>query len=219
MEKQKHQSIVGYGRDRQEKDYYPTPSKTTEAIMIREKFEGEVWECACGDGRMSEVLKKYNKVFSTDIYNQGYGEKEVDFLKTLATFNTDNIITNPPFRYAVEFVKHAKKRAKKKIALLLKLVFLEGIGRYKMFQDKDFPLKKVYVFCRRQPIYKDGIVLKNSGLIAFAWFVWDKDYSGKPTIEWINDEVCKDKSQNTLKEAIASPPTAKAVGIRSDTVL
>src|SRR3990167_7721432 len=197
-----HNSIVGFGMDRQERDYYPTPPQTTEALFKGEIFDGEVWECACGDGRMSEVIKKYNPVFSTDIEPQNYGDGQIDFLNPSLEISKDNIITNPPFKFAERFVEIGKKRAKKKIALLLKLVFLEGIGRHKMFQDTEFPLSKVYVFCRRQPIYKDGIVLKNSGLIAFAWFVWDRSYIGKPTIEWINDEVNgippKDKSLGIL---------------------
>jgi hypothetical protein len=55
-----------------------------------------------------------------------------------------------------------------------------------MFQDKDFPLKTVYQFSKRVTLYKNGEKMKNSGMIAYAWYVWDKNYVGKPTIEWIN---------------------------------
>ena len=188
---QEHLSIVGANTkgDREENDFYPTPESTTRALLERERFEGEVFECACGDGSMSEVIKRYNpEVYSSDLINRGYGIQR-DFLKVWEEFN--NIITNPPYKLAKEFVIHAKKLAKKKIALLLKLVFLEGSGRYELFQDKCFPLKKDYVFCSRQPIYKNGIILNNSGLIAYAWFVWDKEYSGQPTIEWIKESKQK----------------------------
>ena len=183
MEKQ-HLSIVGYGTDRQEKDYYPTPQKTTEALLKREKFEGNIWECASGDGRMAKVIESYGyNVMSSDIRtdDEVYGNKGKDFLKEIDY--VDNIITNPPYRYAQEFVEHALKCSQKKVALLLKLVFLEGIGRYNLFMQGH--LEKVYVFCKRQKIYKNGDVGKNSGLIAYAWFVWNKDYYGKPTIDWI----------------------------------
>jgi len=66
---------------------------------------------------------------------------------------------------------------------LLKLVFLESIGRKSLF-DKNM-LQTVYVFRRRLKIYKDGVMGKNSGLIAYAWYVWDKKYNGSPKIEWI----------------------------------
>ncbi len=184
--KNKHLSIVGFGKDREEKDFYPTPPETTEALFEREKFEGNVLEPACGNGSMSEIIKKYNSVHSQDLFYRGYGiSLTMDFTKCEWKKCFDNVITNPPYRFAKEFVLVAKKVATKKIAMLLKLVFLEGIGRYEMFRDKEFPLKTVYVFCRRQKIYKAGIIGKNSGLIAYAWFVWDKGYKGKPVIEWI----------------------------------
>jgi len=185
---QKHLSIVGYGKNRAEADFYPTPESTTQALMEREKFDGNIWECACGDGSMSNVLRKYCPiVFASDIRKDESidGSKGIDFLKEEKKF--DNIITNPPYRHAKEFVLKAKKQASRKVAMLLKLVFLEGIGRYEMFKDTEFPLKKVYVFCKRQKIYANGKIGKNSGLIAYAWFVWDKNHKGEPTIEWIKE--------------------------------
>ena len=143
----KHLSIVGYGKNRAEADFYPTPESTTKALMEREKFEGDIYECACGDGSMSEVLKTYNpEVFSADIIGRGYGYKQ-DFLKAIVKHN--NIITNPPYRYAKEFVLKAKELATKKVAMLLKLVFLEGIGRYEMFQDKEFPFHPMFLAHQR----------------------------------------------------------------------
>jgi len=184
----KYLSIVGFGKNRAGADFYPTPESTTKALMEREIFVGNIWECACGDGQMSKVLKLYCPiVYSSDIREDDTidGMKGEDFLKSKKMF--DNIITNPPYKYAKDFIIHAKKLSNKKIAMLLKLVFLEGIGRYEMFQDKEFPLKKVYIFCKRQKIYANGIIGKNSSMIAYAWFVWDKDYSGSATIEWIKE--------------------------------
>ena len=191
--KNKSLSIVGFGTDRDDKDFYPTPPEATEALFEREEFYGNVWECASGDGAMSKVIEKYNNCYSSDIQTTDwiYGDTGVDFLSKTYNYENmmahthNNIITNPPYRYAREFVEQAKKYANKKIAMLLKLVFLESKGRYEMFQDTNFPLKTVHVFCSRVKIYKRGIVGKNSGLIAYAWFVWDKGYQGKPQIEWI----------------------------------
>jgi len=180
----KAQSIVGYSQDRAESDYYPTPPSTTLALMRRELFVGTVWECACGDGRMAKVIKEYNPVYATDIRTDlGYGEGGLDFL----TMNksVSNIITNPPYKLGQQFLERALVLAEKKVALLLKLVFLESETRRSLL--KNSPLKTVYVFSKRQKIYKNGDEGKNSGLIAYAWFVWDKSYSGKPYIDWIND--------------------------------
>lgn len=180
-------SIVGSSRnngERQENDFYPTPPYVVEELLKRENFSGNVWECACGDGSISKVLEKNGlTVISSDLIDRGYGEPEVDFLKRY--FLADNIITNPPYNIALDFVLKAKFSAKKKIAMFLKTVFLESEKRYEMFQDQEFPLKTVYQFSKRVSLYKGGIKMKNSGMISYAWYVWDKEYSGKPTIEWI----------------------------------
>lgn len=48
------------------------------------------------------LLKIRNEVISTDLYDYGYGKPEIDFLKTDLT--ADNIVTNPPFNHAEEFL-------------------------------------------------------------------------------------------------------------------
>jgi hypothetical protein len=65
------------------------------------------------------------------------------------------------------------------------------LGQYQKYlklgelTETEFPLKTVYQFSKRVSLYKGGVKMKNSGMIAYAWYVWDKDYVGKPTIEWI----------------------------------
>ena len=179
-------SIVGSSRnngDREVDDFYPTPAYAVEELLKRETFDGNIWECACGDGAISEVFKnKGFEVHSTDLINRGYGT-EMDFLQS--DFVADNIITNPPYKLALDFVLHAKNLSNKKIAMFLKTVWLESESRYNMFQDAEYPLKTVYQFSKRVSLYKGGVKMKNSGMIAYAWYVWDKEYKGKPTIEWI----------------------------------
>jgi hypothetical protein len=179
-------SIVGSSRsngDREKDDFYPTPAYAVEELLKRESFAGNIWECACGEGDISKVLINNGyDVRSSDIINRGYGVVE-DFINS--DYTADNIITNPPFKDALQFILLAKKRSSKKIAMFLKTVFLESEQRKAMFQDTTYQLKTVYQFSKRVTLYKDGVKMKNSGMIAYAWFVWDKDYVGKPTIEWI----------------------------------
>ena len=62
-------------------DFFPTPRRATFALIENEKFNGEIWECACGDGTMSRVLKEAGQpVRSTDLYDRGFDEAGVDFL-------------------------------------------------------------------------------------------------------------------------------------------
>src|SRR5579872_4425522 len=77
-------------------DFFPTPAWATHALVENEKFSGDIWECACGDGAMSEVLKLTgNRVESSDLFDRGYGETGHDFLAS--DRRAENIITNPPF--------------------------------------------------------------------------------------------------------------------------
>lgn len=180
-------SIVGSSRNngkREKDDFYPTPRYAVEELLKREKFKGNIWECACGEGDISEVLKSNGySVYSSDLIDRGYGDGNVDFLKENQLFS--NIITNPPYKNALEFVLASKKQSTNKIAMFLKTVFLESEKRKAMFEDKEFPLKTVYQFSKRVTLYKNGEKMKNSGMIAYAWYVWEKGYCGKPTIEWI----------------------------------
>jgi hypothetical protein len=121
---------------------------------------------------------------ASDLYDRGYGHAGVDFLK--AYEKVDNIITNPPYKHALEFVEHALKLADKKVAMFLKLTFLEGKVRYSFFQEN--PPRRVYVFSYRANCYRNGEVENfkhKSSTVAYAWFVWEKGYKGKPEIEWI----------------------------------
>ena len=179
-------SIVGSSRnngEREKDDFYPTPKYAVDELLKREVFNGNIWECACGEGDISEVfLKNGYDVRSSDLIDRNYGIVENFFD---SDFVADNIVTNPPYKYALEFVLEAKKKSNHKIAMFLKTVFLESERRKAMFEDKEYPLKTVYQFSKRVTLYKNGVKMKNSGMIAYAWYVWEKGYCGKPSIEWI----------------------------------
>ena len=122
--------------EREQNDYYATEPKALELLLDLETFDTFVWECACGEGHLSEVLKKRGYlVRSSDLVDRGYGESGVDFLKVNKPFNGD-IITNPPYKYAKEFVEHALEIIPngRRVAMFLKLQFLEGKARRKLFE-------------------------------------------------------------------------------------
>ena len=139
-------------------------------------------------GHLAEVLVNNNhRVIATDIVNRNYpGTEVVDFLAAKAkTFNGD-IITNPPYKYAQEFIEKALDciPTGNKVAMLLKLTFLEG-KRRKSFYEKNPPIR-VYVLSERKNCYKNGdFSVKGSGAVAYAWFVWQKGYKGDPSIKWL----------------------------------
>jgi len=183
--------LVGDSKERVRADFYPTPGWAVEALLQRENFVGSCWEPACGKGDISKVLMNSGyDVYSTDLLDYGFGIPDVDFLNENSMFSethkkVDNIITNPPFNIAIEFINTSKRFADDKIAMFLKTTFLEGVERQIMWKDKQFPFKKMYQFSRRVSFGKEDKTHKNGGMMAFAWFVWDKSHTGSPTIDWI----------------------------------
>jgi hypothetical protein len=165
-------------------DYYATEPKAVELLLEQEKFSPQVWECACGEGHISEVLKAngYN-VLSSDLVDRGYGEVR-DFLSTTHNIGYD-IITNPPYKYAKEFIEHALEISPDgtKIAMFLKLTFLEGQGRRDLF--KNTPPQTVYVSSARLECGKNGN-FDGASAVAYAWYVWVKGVYLPTRIKWIN---------------------------------
>jgi len=163
-------------------DFFPTPAWATYALVDNEKFQGDIWECACGNGAMSEVLESAGgKVISSDLYDRGYGEGDHDFLDSWR--KSQNIITNPPYNAAEGFVRSGLDRASNKFALLLRLAFLEGANRQRTIFT-DAPPSRVWVFSERITFYPAGAVQKGTGTTAYAWFVWDKDAPSGTELKW-----------------------------------
>jgi hypothetical protein len=163
-------------------DFFPTPKWATFALIDNEQFKGDIWECACGDGAMSQVLEQTARpIFSSYLYDRGFGEGGYDFLT--APREADNIITNPPFNSAEGFVASGVQRSRKKFALLLRLAFLEGANRANTIFAKS-PPARVWVFSERITFYPSGVAPKGSGTTAYAWFVWDKDAPNQTELRW-----------------------------------
>lgn len=163
-------------------DFYPTPSWATYALIDNETFNGEIWESACGNGMMSEVLENASpSVSSSDLYDRGYGEVGIDFLS--ADRKAANIVTNPPYNSAEGFVRSGLERADRKFALLLRLAFLEGARRQRSIFSIA-PPSRVWVFSERITFYPLNAERNGTGTTAYAWFVWDKDAAGHTELRW-----------------------------------
>lgn len=127
--------------EREDNDFYATEPKALILLLERETFDDLIWEPACGKGHLSEVLKQSGYIVkSTDLVDRGYGKSGVDFLKCTTPFNGD-IITNPPYKYAQKFVEHALELIPNghKVAMFLKLTFLESKNRRSLFESNPPP--------------------------------------------------------------------------------
>ena len=177
--------------EREENDFYATdPVAIDKLYQTGELTCKNIWECACGEGHLAKKLVEYGyNVKATDLIDRGYGEGGVDFLACKDKFDGD-ILTNSPYKYATEFVLKALDLVPEgnKVFMFLKLTFLEGKKRYDELFSK-YPPKKVYIFSQRILCAKNGDLDKtkaNGGsAVAYAWYVWEKGYTGDTIIKWI----------------------------------
>ena len=205
----KHSVFVTLGasnhtdHERAEHDYYATDPIAADLLCDVEVFHGAIWENACGAGHLSKQLEKHGyTVISTDLINRGYGESGVDFFQCTHTL-APNIVTNPPYSCSVEWAEHALELLPKggKLALFLPIQFLESDRRRELFSK--YPIKTVYSCVRRvlcamngqfyqvdeqgnYKLNKDGSPKKMSSAKHYAWFVWEKGYSGVTELKFIN---------------------------------
>lgn len=162
---------------RHEQDFYQTTRDCVEALMAAEQITGPVWEPACGDGRISEVLEHLYglPVVSTDLVDRGYGEGGRDFL-TEPELLAPVIVTNPPYVGDMPelFAQQALMLGAKRVCLLMRLPWLAGEARGAgMF--KDHPPDRVWVLSFRPTLWHgdDPMARDSGGAISYAWYVWE----------------------------------------------
>lgn len=175
---------------RAEHDFYPTPPNAVHDLLLVEKFKGVIWEPACGDGAISEVLRlRGHEVISSDLIDYGYPEAitPLDFLaeSSLVDMPVDHVITNPPYKHAQEFVERSLERSTGKVCMLVRLMFLESQRRKAMFQNT--PIARFHIFTKRLDIWRNGEKPggKNGKMVPYMWAVWEKGHRGPPTINWL----------------------------------
>lgn len=178
--------------ERQHEDYYATDPKAAELLLDVEEFLHDIWEPAAGENHLADVFRRRgHNVRTSDIVPRTPTTEVLDFLSldNQGSWHGD-IITNPPYKWATEFVYRALQlvREGNKVAMFLKLQFLEGKERKELF--RQYPPKVVYVSSSRLMCAKNGEFerMKQGGgsAVAYAWFVWQKGYKGKTEIRWIN---------------------------------
>lgn len=169
---------------RRELDFYPTPPDATHALMRFLTLQGIVgkdalvWEPACGNGAMSNVISEYvDEVYSTDLRQTGFGIGGKDFL--LSQFDCEAVITNPPFALSEQFIRHALTQAPI-VAMLLKSQYWHAQKRVDLFNTFSpafvLPLTWRPDFLFDQRI--DGT--KGAPTMEVHWTVWvDGNYDTK----------------------------------------
>jgi len=182
-------------RERVEYDFYATNPVALDMLFAIESFgAGDYLEPSAGQGHISnrivELVPDAN-VSNLDIVDRGLPNVIVaDFLDYSTNNKYDYIITNPPYSLGKEFVEKGMSllAPKGKMALFLKIQFLEGEKRKNLF--KKYPPKYIYVFTKRMATFNNGNELDETGrkwatTMCHAWFVWEKDFDGEPIVRWL----------------------------------
>lgn len=178
---------------REENDFYAThPQAVCDFLdkLNQDKIlldGGDIWECACGQGHMSEVFKKYGfDVYSTDIIDRGYADDIQDFLSESNIDYEGHIFTNPPFKLAEEFAYKGNEviRYGNYFGLFVKIQFLESKSRKKLFEQ--YPPKYIYIYSERQQCSMNGD-FKNlkAKTQCYCWVLWQKGFNGETITRWI----------------------------------
>lgn len=199
--------------ERETHDFYATDPVAAKFLLELEPQINNVWECFVGTGNLAEPFRKAGKLKAvSDLIDRGYYPEGImtsygkDFLQMSKVWKGD-IVSNPPYAEAKVWVQHCLDLIQEGhyLALFMKITFLEGKERRKLFEDS--PPIRVWVSSSRIPCAKNNefvtpkkdksgniiynkngepIIEKVSSAACYCWFIWQKGYKGPTEIKWFN---------------------------------
>ena len=129
--------------EREKNDYYATDPSAVTLLHKHNLLDKNVpyWETACGGGNLGRELKRlgYNVVKETDLFDRGYGDSGVDFLKETTMFQ-GNTITNPPYSFINDWILKSLEITSNKVYIFGRIQTIETINRYKKIFKDNPPL-------------------------------------------------------------------------------
>ncbi|MCM0018829.1 MAG: class I SAM-dependent methyltransferase [Tagaea sp.] len=173
-------------RQRAANDWYVEPEWAVLGLLDVQRFSGLVWDPACGKGTIPRAFKAAgHRALGTDLIDRGFGAGGCDFTAIDPSEpgnRVDNVVSNPPFDKAEAFLRMALACARHKVALLLRLSWLEGRGRRWVFDTT--PLTAIHPFASRVSMPPGSVAQEaKGGAVAFMWAVWDWSHPvGAPPI-------------------------------------
>lgn len=202
-------------------DLFPTPPWATR-VLCHELLERRgfvcgprafsAWEPSCGKGHMAIPLAEFfGRVYATDVHDWGYGDRrDLDFTFAAATDApgpVDWVIGNPPFKSAELFLDKGLQVARCGVALLLRLQFMEGAGRFERIFAGDRRPAVVAPFAERVAMIEGAWDPEASSATAYAWFIW----TVKPVAETVIATIapgCAQRYTRVQDMVLATPGEA-----------
>ena len=193
---------ASYTNAREPGDFYVTPHDCTEALIAAEsdRMPATVWDPCCGAGDISTVLQRHGReVISTDLIHRGYGQSGVDFLSQ-TTARAPAIVTNPPFKHAEAFLRHAAELGIDYVAFLHKADWLNAADRGIMIETVWCPAR-CYLLQWRPDFKNQGAPTMNCN-----WYVFER--ASMKACSWTSSVLWRpaDRRQLSLAFTSAKPP-------------
>ncbi len=159
------------GTARDDKDRYETPSEVTDAIIDWQgwRFDGYgVVDPCCGTGRILERLRSQwgPAAYGTDLEEDG-----VDFLTGYGPLVGQGCITNPPFKHAEAFVRHALEVFDGPVSMLLPADFMWSEGRRDWLDGDGRPCHQLIIPWRIRFFRRDGTRISGQAY-SHMWLTW-----------------------------------------------
>ena len=173
------------GYERRTDDYYVEPPWIVDARIGVETFGALVYDPSCGAGNIPKRFLAHGiDAVGSDIRDRGYGDTGIDWIQSINVYGATDIVSNPPYGIAQEWIEHSLTQVAGKVAIITRLAFLESTKRKTWFRETG--LTRVWVSSKRvsMPPGESGIEAKG-GAIAYAWYVWEVGYKGLTTLGWL----------------------------------
>lgn len=181
---------------REANDWYVEPEWVSARLFEEERFEGGVYDPACGGGNIVKSARAAGlDATGGDIVRRSqFCDYEEDWLDLADAVQFQNIVSNPPFKLCDDrkngtfpFVEKCLHHARYKVALLLPSNWVQGEKRSRWLATT--PLRRVW-FISPRPSMPPGQVLEaghkpGNGTTDYCWLVWIHNYDGTPEIRWL----------------------------------
>ena len=171
---------------RSDDEWYVEPVFVSDALFAVEKFDGGIWDPACGQGNilLAAIAAGHKDILGSDTVQRGRISKRLWTIKDFLNCRRllfPNIVTNPPFGRAIlaeKFIRHAISLKPQKLAVFVDSRFLFGMARSAgLFSE--FPPARVWLITPR-PSCPPGVYLEagnkaGGGTADYCWLIWESE--------------------------------------------
>lgn len=196
-------NINNIRKTNKERQLFRTPIYSTLPLLDRipelTLSGARVLDPSAGDGRMIVEIMKRNNMgrhcmceiasdevarWRTDPLLSCVEGRVGDYLDMSFGVEYDAMLTNPPFTLAQKFVEHAKSHVRGPICILQSVAWISTQKRSEWLANNS-GLKWMLNLPRRPRWEFDDGKPGASNIWDFAWYVFERDYSGVPMIDWL----------------------------------